>query len=233
MLTNASPVTSPSTAPSMLASFSFSDRSRSLMERRGIAAGEQQEFADIMARAQTAGAGSDPKAFLNSLSSADMELLRRVHCLADPIRTAALDFEGAYNLLLAPGEGKDLDNDGLLSIGAARMWQYPPPNAPAAVHRAWEEATAAIPESEQWLMMAPFMAASAGANLKPDKSGFYMPGEPGYRNIYADPSFSYSRQVSDIIGMMKQLGGRSGGSYPETMQFLTSFLETLTRHQAA
>ncbi|MDK9717871.1 MAG: hypothetical protein OEL57_08185 [Trichlorobacter sp.] len=210
----------------------FSSRSADLMNRRGVSETEREEFAAILARAATGNAGNNPKAFLNSLSSNDREILRKVHCLADPISINMLDFEGAYNLLTAPGEAQDLDNDGLLSIGAGKMWQYPPPNAPAAVKQAWEEATAGIPESEKWLAMAPFMAASASANIKPDLSGFYEPGEAGYRNIYAEPNFSYTRQVRDILSMMDRFKGQHDAHYQKNKEFLLSFLKELTVNHA-
>lgn len=211
----------------------FSNRSTDLMNRRGVSNGEQDEFAAILSGAATSNAGNNPKAFLDSLSASEMEVLRKVHCLADPISINRLDFEGAYNLLTAPGEARDLDNDGLLSIGAGKIWQYPPPNAPASVKQAWEEATADIPESEKWLKMAPFLAVTATANLKADNSGFYEPGETGYRNIYAEPGFSYTRQVQDILSMMDRLKGQSSARLQEDKAFLQSFLQALTKQGVA
>ena len=220
--TNTSPVSS--------SAVQFSNRAIDLMGRRGVSDGEQNTFAAILSRAATSNAGTNPKDFLNSLSANEMEVLRKVHCLADPISISRLDFEGAYNLLTAPGEAQDLDNDGFMNIGAAKMWQYPPPNAPALVKQAWEEATADIPESEKWLKMAPFLAVTATANLKADNSGFYEPGETGYRNIYAEPGFSYTRQVQDILSMMDRLKGQSSARLQEDKAFLQSFLQALTNH---
>lgn len=211
----------------------FSSRAIDLMGRRSVSEGDQQKFAAILAKASSGNASSDPKAFLNSLSSNDMEILRKVHCLGAPISVAGLDFEGAYNLLTVPGEAQDLDNDGLLSIGPGKMWQYPPPNAPETVKKAWEEATEGIPESEKWLKMAPFMAASLCANAKSDLSGFYEPGEPGYRNIYAEPGFSYTKQITDILASMERFKGQSVKNYQENKEFLLLFLEELKQNQAA
>lgn len=219
--------------PLPVADAGFSVRTLDLMQRRSISDQERQSFAGILAQAGSANAGSDPKAFLNRLSATEMELLRKVHCLADPIKVASLDYEGAYNLLVAPGEAKDLNNDGLLGVGIGKGWQYPPPNAPEAVKKAWEEATAGIPESEKWLKMAPFMAASISANLKPDNSSFYEPGEAGYRNIYAEPGFSYTKQITDILASMERFKGQSAKNYQENKEFLLSFLEELKQNQAA
>ncbi|MCE1226122.1 MAG: hypothetical protein LWW87_06490 [Geobacteraceae bacterium] len=210
----------------------FSTRSLDLMQRRGVTDQERERFAAILATASNAGGCSDPKSFLSSLSTDEMEILRKVHCLATPISVAGLDFEGAYNLLMAPGEAKDLNDDGLLGIGAGKIWEYPPPNAPEAVKKAWEEVTAGVPESEKWLKMAPFMAAAACANLKPDLSGFYEPGETGYKNIYSDPGFSYTGQVRDILSMMDRFKGQNDAHYQENKEFLLSFLKELTVNHA-
>lgn len=211
----------------------FSRRTLSLLDARNISGQERQGFSEILAQAQAGDAYTNPSKFLNSLSSSEMELLRKVHSLADPINVAVLDFEGAYNLLVAPGEAKDLNNDGLLGVGIGKGWQYPPPNAPESVKKAWEEATANIPESEKWLKMAPFMAASACANLKPDLSGFYEPGEAGYRNIYAEPGFSYTGQVVEMLKEMERFKGQNDSNYQETKDFLLSFLDGLKKNQAA
>jgi len=229
MLTAATCTTSISTAVPL----NFSNRSLDLMQRRGVTDQERERFAAILATASNVGGCSDPKSFLSSLSTDEMEILRKVHCLAAPISVAGLDFEGAYNLLMAPSEAKDLNNDGLLGIGAAKMWEYPPPNAPEAVKKAWEEATAGVPESEKWLRMAPFMAAAACSNLKPDLSGFYEPGETGYRNIYAESGFSYTGQVQDILSMMDRFKGQNDSHYQENKEFLLSFLKELALNHAA
>lgn len=211
----------------------FSRRTLGLLDARKISGQERQDFSALLAQAQASDAYKDPAAFLNGLSASEMELLRKVHSLAAPISVAVLDFEGAYNLLTAPGEARDLNNDGLLGVGIGKGWQYPPPNAPEAVKKAWEEATANIPESEKWLKMAPFMAASISANIKPDKGSLYEPGEAGYRNIYADPGFSYTRQISDILQQMERFKGQNDGNYRETREFLLSLLKRLEQHQAA
>ena len=211
----------------------FSRRTLSLLDARSISGQDRQGFSEILAQAQAVDAYRDPATFLKGLSMSEMELLRKVHSLADPINVAALDFEGAYNLLTAPGEAKDLNNDGLLGVGIGKGWQYPPPNAPEAVKKAWEEATANIPESEKWLKMAPFMAASACANLKSDLSGFYEPGEAGYRNIYAEPGFSYTRQVADMLKEMERFKGQNDSNYLKTKEFLLSFLDALKKNQVA
>lgn len=224
--------TATSFSPSSSNATLFSSRAIDLMGRRSVSEEDQQAFAAILAKASSGNASSDPKGFLNKLSATEMELLRKVHCLADPIKVASLDYEGAYNLLVAPGESKDINNDGLLGVGAGKIWQYPPPNAPEAVKKAWEEATEGIPESEKWLKMALFMAASLCANAKSDLSGFYEPGEPGYRNIYAKPGFSYTKQITDILASMERFKGQSAKNYQENKEFLLLFLEELKQNQA-
>ena len=208
----------------------FSSYAVNMMNMRGVSSDEQSAFATILDKAHDSAAGS-PKTFLNSLSSNEMEILRKVHSLADPISIAGLDTEGAANLLEAPGEAQDLNNDGLLSIGAGKIWQYPPPNAPAAVKQAWEEATAGIPESEKWMMMAPFMISTISANMKADGSGLYEPGEDGYRNIYAEAGFSYTKQVQDLLASVGSSTWQRDQDYQQTKDMLTKLLKALENRQ--
>lgn len=198
----------------------FSNRAVELMNLRGVSADEQSEFAAILDRAADTHTATNSKTFLNSLSSNEMEILRKVHSLANPIAIAGLDNEGAYNLLEAPGNAQDLNNDGLLNVGAGKIWQYPPPNAPEAVKQAWDEATAGVPESEKWLLMPPFMIPVNG-------SGLNESGEISYRNIYAEPGFSYTKQVKDILASLGNATWQRDQDYQQTKNMLSKFLQGL------
>ncbi|MFA7281993.1 MAG: hypothetical protein WC100_18070, partial [Sterolibacterium sp.] len=59
---------------------------------------DTQQFEVILSKANTANAQANPKAFLSNLSASDMEVLRKVHSLADPIDVSSLTSEGAANL---------------------------------------------------------------------------------------------------------------------------------------
>ena len=195
-------------------------------DRRIQVENNSASFEQIIDKAVATGGYYDPQKFVNNLSTEELAVLQHIHCLADPIKPQGLSKEGALNLLYSPDQSKDINNDGLSDIGLAKMWKYPPPNAPDAVKKAWKEATAG---RDDLLLMAPFLAAEANANMKPDGSGFYFPGEQGYRNIYSEPGFSYSQQITDILKSWEQL---KPSYYTEAKEFLNTYLESLNRNHA-
>lgn len=182
----------------------ISKHAMKLMNRRGVTGEGIQTFKNILEKAQESGACHDPKAFLNSLSRDEMEVVRKVHCLADRIKVGGLDYEGAYNLLMQPSAYKDINNDGLRSVGLAKFRGFPPPNAPNEVKKAWEEATAGMTEAEKLIQgYAPFRAVEISANIKYDSQGtpvgVYQPGDSGYTNIYTEPGFTYQGLVDRCV----------------------------------
>lgn len=217
----------------------ISKHAMELMNRRGVTGEEIQTFKNIIEKAQEAGAYHNPKAFLNSLSGDEMEVVRKVHCLANRIKVEGLDYEGAYNLLMQPGAYKDLNNDGLLGVGLGKSRVFPPPNAPDAVKKAWEEATAGMTEIEKLIQgYAPFMAAEASANIKHDSQGnpigFYRPGENGYTNIYTEPGFTYQGLVDKCLANLEiGKGHMKFESYVAAKEFLENFGKALDKHGVA
>jgi hypothetical protein len=195
-------------------------------DRRIQVENDSASFEQIIDKAVATGGYYDPQKFLNNLSTEELAVLQHIHCLADPIKPQGLSKEGALNLLYSPDQSKDINNDGLSDVGLAKMWKYPPPNAPEAVKKAWKEATAG---RDDLLLMAPFRAAESNANMKPDGSGFYFPGEQGYRNIYSEPGFSYSQQITDIFKSWEQL---KPSYYTEVKGFLDTYLDSLKKYHA-
>ncbi|MEH3107494.1 MAG: hypothetical protein PGN09_09475 [Sphingomonas fennica] len=94
----------------------------------------------IVGKAQ-AGGFADPVAFLRTLGSDELQALRQIHSLGDPVDPATLDAEGALNLLLPRTMARDLDGDGRTMIGKAATIVFPPGDAPQAVKDAWAKAT--------------------------------------------------------------------------------------------
>ncbi|PCJ31969.1 MAG: hypothetical protein COA99_16755, partial [Moraxellaceae bacterium] len=88
--------------------------------------------------------------------------------LADPIQVSALSKEGAMNLLAQPDKTNmvDLNNDGIVEIGIAKMMTFPPVNAPAEVHQAWEEATAGMSEGDKMIMQLTMHHQVYGVNIE-------------------------------------------------------------------
>lgn len=102
-----------------------------------------------------------------------MEVLRKVHSLANTIEGNSLSNEGAANLLAQPGAARDYNNDGLHTIGAGHMFAFPPDNAPAAFKQAWAEAS----ENKELLDIPTQMIFAAGiANIGKEV------GDPNWHN---------------------------------------------------
>jgi hypothetical protein len=80
---------------------------------------------------------------------------------------------------------------------------YPPPEAPPLVHQAWMDATRYMTGLERLNAMAPFLAWIGSLNTVYDSAGqplwCHAPGDPGYRNPYRDPAFSYREQVREML----------------------------------
>ena len=172
----------------------FSKKALELMRLRQVNEKDTQQFEDILSKANSANAQANPQAFLSNLSASDMEVLRKVHSLANPIDVSSLTSEGAANLLVQPGSAEDLDNNGLTSIGAANMLQFPPRNAPESFKAAWASAT----EGKSFADIPTQMIFAVGlANIGRE------PGDPNWRNPYADPNYDYKAAVSDIMSSLK------------------------------
>jgi hypothetical protein len=206
-----------------------------LMQRRGVTQEQKDTFLGILEKTQQDLDTQDPREILQSMAAAELEVLRKVHSLADPIDTAALDREGALNLLQQPGGARDINNDGFLRVGAAWTWTFPPPNAPAAVHQAWEEHTAGMTDMERMLAMSPFMAAELTGNARYDAqgniSGFYGPWDPEFKSIYNQPGFSYQNLVRGCLDNL-EIGKAyiPYEQYLERKEFLEGFLSMLSKH---
>jgi hypothetical protein len=201
----------------------FSDEAFELMQLREISNETAKQFTDILARANAANASEAPKDFLNTLSSSDMEVLRQVHCLADPINISSLTNEGAANLLVQPGSARDLDNNGLTTIGAANMFTFPPENAPESFKAAWAFATEGMSLADIPTQMI-FAAGLANIHCDPTTGEVTTvePGDPNWRNPYADPNYDYKGAVSDIMDALTsnyQHGGMSEEQYQNDMDF--------------
>lgn len=95
-------------------------------------------FEDLIDKAADHGGYHDPEAFVRSLSEKELAVLQAMHNLAQPIAPGQLSKESCYNLLLPPNAAQDLNKDGTISVGSARIHTFPPPHAPQDVKKAWE-----------------------------------------------------------------------------------------------
>lgn len=217
-----SAATSPTkTSASPDAVVTLSSRALDLMQRRQVSDEATQQFKDILAKANTSNAQADPKAFLNSLSPAEMETLRQVHCLGSSIHVPSLSNEGAANLLVQPGSEQDLDNNGLTSIGAANCFTFPPQNAPESFKAAWAAAT----EGKSFTEIPHHMPFAVGlANIGRE------PGDPNWRNPYADANYDYKGAVAGIKNALEyqfSVGMMSQKQYQNDMAFYNRLSEKM------
>ena len=209
-------------------SYQFSAKAMDLLKRRELTAEEQQQFGNILSRAKQAGAHDNPFAFLKTLNKEDMAVVQKAHALAQPIKTSELDKEGAMNLLYQPDSARDINNDGFTRIGKGYTWKFPPPNAPAEVHKAWEEATKNLSDEEAALVSGPFMIENVIANVKYSNGkpvGVYGPGDPEYVNPFAQPGYSYADSLAKHIAALKATD--TGKMSPAQLEFFNKRSEFL------
>ncbi len=213
----------------------ISYEARKLMSIRSVSSNEQNEFAKIVEKATTTGGYSDPKGFLDSLSSDEVEIIQKVHGLANSIDIESLDHEGAFNLLVMPYDYVDINNDGLLKIGVGSNRIFPPTGSPGNVTEAWEIAKQGINGTEgfkQIISTAPFRAAEIRANLRYDDNGqligTYAPSDENYTNIYKQPGFSWPEFVDDCLNDLRlNQTSMTPENFKLTEEFLNRFKDEI------
>ncbi|MBI3286183.1 MAG: hypothetical protein HYZ65_15220 [Burkholderiales bacterium] len=134
-------------------------------EQIGMAQDELASFADILNRAYSSNAMSDPKAFLKSLSPAELGVVQKTHLLADTIDIDALSLEGAGNLLLPAGYSLDLNHDYMDEVGAAHMIHFPPRDAPEEFRVAWAKTLAGLDERDAMTYTLTMYTSVIGAHF--------------------------------------------------------------------
>ncbi|KEA65615.1 hypothetical protein ADIMK_0137 [Marinobacterium lacunae] len=117
---------------------------------------EVDAFQLLLNEAQTEkeSSGESAKSVLEQMSAEELALLQKANSLAERINVGGLSEEGAANLLAQPdfSDRVDLNNDGIVEVGAAKNIVFPPVNAPDHVKAAWEEATAGMDESDTMML---------------------------------------------------------------------------------
>lgn len=132
---------------------------------------------------------------------------------------------------IQPGSARDLDNNGLTSIGAANMFTFSPENAPEAFKVAWASATDGMSFADIPTQM---IFAVGLANIHYDaRTGRVTstePRDPGWRNPYADPGYDYAGAVADLMGKLKHeflQGLLTTAQYQHDMSFYTRLADAL------
>lgn len=134
-------------------------------------AAKQAALAALREQAGAAVSGGGAKQFLAALTVQDLALLQQASGLAQGINVSALSEEGAANLLLERDSRVDLNNDGLVEVGAAKIIAFPPVNAPQAAKDAWETATAGMSARDRMTL--------SGHIALPLAFGTTLPGHAG------------------------------------------------------
>ena len=215
----------------------FGDKDAGLMNSRGVTDADRERFAQIVQDAAETGAYNDPIAYIKSLPAEDVDVLRRVHSLAETRGVIGTDtVEGAVNLLLPPQNHVDINDDGLVTNGTATGFQFPPPNAPQSVKDAWEDATEHMTASEKMLASTPFLSASIGANAKLDADGtvrgFYDHTDPSYRNIFGTSEAEWDALLDKMIANLKD-SAKSDANREKQLELLKRFAGSIDNGASA
>lgn len=147
----------------------------------------------------------DAKSFLSKLTSSELSEVQKENHLANDINIRALSKEGAENLFLMPvdqNKAVDLNNDGIVEVGEARMGIFPPPNAPESVKEAWTEASKNMSSDDMIHMQTKFLAVQIEKNAykKSDGTwGIHDSGDAGWVNIFGDSKDSIISLCNEII----------------------------------
>lgn len=185
----------------MINSIQFSEKSHNLLSLRQLSNDEIQQFSDILSEAKNQqGSAKDT---LLAMSADELALVQKANSLAGTINVSSLSEEGAANLLSQPDNSDkvDLNNDGIVEVGAARMLIFPPVNAPAHVKSAWESATADMSETDKLMLelrmhIAVFGVNIEGVNPKQALSPDQQWSQQGIDNLFKDLSSNLEFRVN-------------------------------------
>ena len=189
-----------------------------MADLRGVSADDQKQYAAILDEAYSDRAMDDPRKFLQSLSASELDVVRRIRCLADTINPASLSDEGASNLLLPEGYSVDLNHDGIDEVGAAKTLHFPPRDAPAAFTEAWFEATGDLGFGDYATHAMTFLLA------------FHPPAEAGIAGagLASDRLESYRTVVDNYLSMLESCRGMlAEGQYQRDQPFFSRLRDLL------
>ena len=139
----------------MLSISNLSSDSIGLLQARGQSDQDIVDFAALLDDAnQQMEQDISAKEILSGLTENDLKLVQKSVGLWDDIDVQSLNNEAAINLLAQPDKTGmvDLNNDGIVEIGAGRMVTFPPVNAPESIQLAWDEATEGMSEQDKMVM---------------------------------------------------------------------------------
>lgn len=189
-----------------------------MAEIRGVSEADQREYATILHEAYAQEGLDNPQQFLKSLSNRDLDVVRRMHGLADSINASTLSDEGASNLLLPEGYSVDLNADGIDEVGAGKTLHFPPRDAPAEFTSAWFEATKDLDFGDYATSAMTFLVA------------FHPPTEVGSAacGLPSGDLASYQTVVDNYLSMLDHYRGMlAEGQYERDYPFFSRLQELL------
>jgi len=139
----------------MISVSNLSSESIALLQVRGQSDQQVVDFSVLLEKANIQlEQDVSAKEILSELTADELKLVQNSVGLAERIDVDSLSNEAAINLFAQPDKTGmvDLNNDGLVEIGAGKMMTFPPVNAPESVQRAWDDATEGMSEQDKMAM---------------------------------------------------------------------------------
>ncbi|EMI21257.1 hypothetical protein RMSM_01817 [Rhodopirellula maiorica SM1] len=191
-----------------------------------------KQYGALVQNAYENGGYIAPKAFLSSLSPAELSVVQDIHHLAEPIQVNSLTEEGAINLLIPPPAQIDMNRDGLTQSGAAWGLRFPDSTTPKPVAEAFETATEGMDWGERSLYELQMVMPTLLANFHVDQSGAFAyqvePGDPRFVNPRAAPDYSYVDYADSYLSYLDAFKSRIDPiQYTKGKAFWTDFQNEL------
>ncbi|MBZ2160550.1 hypothetical protein [Alteromonas stellipolaris] len=180
----------------------FSQSSLNQLQVRSLTDDEISGFGNILRQANEQTTTS--KEFLKSLSSDELQLVKKANSLAANIDVDSLSQEGAQNLLSQPDGSDlvDLNNDGIVEIGIGKTIHFPPVNAPPHVKAAWEKATEGMDWGEQARMELTMFSMVYGFGINGVTADAALPPEQQWNTTNINAFYEYAQSNLEFrIGM--------------------------------
>lgn len=180
----------------------FSQSSLNQLQVRSLTEDEISGFGDILRQANEQTTTS--KEFLKSLSSDELQLVKKANSLAANIDVDSLSQEGAQNLLSQPDGSDlvDLNNDGIVEIGIGRTIHFPPVNAPAHVKAAWEKATEGMDWGEKARLELTMFSMVYGFGINGVNPDAALPPEQQWNSTNINALYEYAQSNLEFrVGM--------------------------------
>ncbi|MCC7337282.1 MAG: hypothetical protein IT422_19505 [Pirellulaceae bacterium] len=196
-----------------------------------------ETFGNVLMKAYEQGAYVAPKPFLKGLTEAELKSVKNSHWLAEPINVDSLTEEGALNLLIPPAAQVDLNGDGFTRSGTAYGIKFPDSTTPPEVTRAWDAATADMPEGDRMTYELQMITPNRFANMTVAPDGTVSErdfDDPDWINPLTADGYSFKKVIQDWIDSLDYFKNQMDPArYAKDRRFWSSFQEQLRATGAA